>query len=97
MPRSNVDCDEVWREVSREDFVNLSPSNEFDRVSVQRLTTLIREASDILQNPEIMRNLTQAQANDLRSKIRQLKTRLAKESASARRIDPTVPLFIPRE
>ena len=97
MPRSNVDCDEVWREVSREDFVNLTPSNEFDRVSVQRLTTLIREASDILQNPEIMRNLTQAQANDLRSKIRQLKTQLARESALARGIDPTVPLFNPRE
>ena len=54
MARSNVDCDEVWREVSREGFVNLTPSNEFDRVSVQRLTTLIREACDILQNPEIM-------------------------------------------
>ena len=97
MPRSNVNCDEVWREVSREDFVNLTPSNEYDRVSVQRLTNLIREASDILRNPEIMRNLTQAQANDLRSKIRQLKTQLARESALARRVDPTVPLFNPRE
>ena len=97
MPRSNVDCDEVWREVSREDFVNLTPSNEYDRVSVQRLTNLIREASDILRNPEIMRNLTQAQANDLRSKVRQLKTQLARESALARRVDPTVPLFSPRE
>ena len=97
MPRSNVDCDEVWREVSREDFVNLTPSNEYDRVSVQRLTNLIREASNILRNPEIMRNLTQAQANDLRSKVRQLKTQLARESALARRIDPTVPLFNPRE
>ena len=97
MSRSNVDCDEVWREVSREDFVNLTPSNEYDRVSVQRLTNLIREASDILRNPEIMRNLTQAQANDLRSKVRQLKTQLARESALARRVDPTVPLFNPRE
>ena len=58
MSRSNVDCDEVWREVSREDFVNLTPSNEYDRVSVQRLTYLILEAFDILRNPEIMRNLT---------------------------------------
>ena len=97
MSRSNVDCDEVWREVSREDFVNLTPSNEYDRVSVQRLTNLIREASDILRNPEIMRNLTQAQANDLRSKVRQLKTQLARESALARRVDPSVPLFNPRE
>ena len=97
MPRSNVDCDEVWREVSHEDFVNLIPSNEYDRVSVQRLTNLIREASDILRNPEIMRNLTQTQTNDLRSKVRQLKTQLARESALARRVDPTVPLFNPRE
>ena len=97
MPRSNVDCDEVWREVSREDFVNLTPSNEYDRVSVQRLTNLIREASDILRNPEIMRNLTQAQTNDLRAKVRQLKTQLARESALARRVDPSVPLFNPRE
>ena len=97
MPRSNVDCDEVWREVSREDFVNLTPSNEYDRVSVQRLTNLIREALDILQNPGIMRNLTQAQTNDLRAKVRQLKTQLARESALARRVDPSVPLFNPRE
>ena len=96
MPRSNVNCDEVWREVSREDFVNLTPSNEYDRVSVQRLTNLIREAFDILRNPEIMRNLTQTQTNDLRSKVRQLKTQLARESALARRVDPTVPLFNPR-
>ena len=97
MSRSNVDCDEVWREVSREDFVNLTPSNEYDRVSVQRLTNLILEAFDILRNPEIMRNLTQAQTNDLRAKVRQLKTQLARESALARRVDPSVPLFNPRE
>ena len=95
MARSNINCDEVWREMSREDFVNLTPSNEFDRVSVRKLTTLIREACDILENPVVLRNLTQAQVSDLRSKIRRLKTQLAKESASARRIDPTVPLFIP--
>ena len=97
MSRSNVDCAEVWREVSREDFVNLTPSNEYDRVSVQRLTNLILEAFDILRNPEIMRNLTQAQTNDLRTKVRQLKTQLARESTLARREDPSVPLFNPQE
>ena len=97
MSRSNVDCDEVWREVSREDFVNLTPSNEYDRISVQRLSNLILEALDILRNPEIMRNLTQAQTNDLRTKVRQLKTQLARESVLARRVDPSVPLFNFRE
>ena len=97
MSRSNVDCDEVWREVSREDFVNSTPSNEYDRLSVQRLSNLILEALNILRNPNIMRNLTQAQTNDLRTKVRQLKTQLARESALARRVDPSVPLFNSRE
>ena len=97
MSRSNVDCDEVWREVSREDFVNSTPSNEYDRISVQRLSNLILEALDILRNPNIMRNLTQAQTNDLRTKVRQLKTQLARESVLARRVDPSVPLFNSRE
>ena len=77
--------------------MNLTPSSEYDRVSVQRLTNLIREALDILRNPGIMRNLNQAQINDLRAKVRQLKTQLARESALARRVDPSVPLFNPRE
>ena len=92
MPRSNVNCDEVWREVSSEDFVNLTPSSEYDRVSVQRLTNLIREALDILRNPGIMRNLNQAQIKDLKAKVRQLSTQLARESTLARRVDPSVPL-----
>ena len=54
MARSNIDCDEVWREMSREDFVNLTPSSEFDRVSVRKLTTFIREACDILENPVVL-------------------------------------------
>ena len=93
MSRPNVDYDEIWREVSREDFVNLTPSNEYDRISVQRLSNLILEALDILRNPNIMQNLTQAQTNDLRTKVRQLKTQLARESVLARRVDPSVPLF----
>ena len=97
MSRPNVDYDEIWREVSREDFVNSTPSNKYDRLSVQRLSNLILEALDILRNPNIMRNLTQAQANDLRTKVRQLKTQLARESALARRVDPSVPLYNSRE
>ena len=97
MSRPNVDYDEIWREVSREDFVNSTPSNEYDRISVQRLSNLILEALDILRNPNIMRNLTQAQTNDLRTKVRQLKTQLARESVLARRVDPSVPLFNSRE
>ena len=92
MPRFNVNCDEVWREISSEEFVNLTPSSEYDRVSVQRLTNLIREALEILRNPGILRNLNQAQIKDLKAKVRQLSTQLARESTLARRVDPSVPL-----
>ena len=77
--------------------MNLTPSSEYDRVSVQRLTNLIREALDILRNPGIMRNLNQAQIKDSKAKVRKLSTQLARESTLARRVDPSVPLFNPRE
>ena len=92
MSRINVNCDEIWKEISSEEFVNLTPSSEYDRVSVQRLTNLIREALEILRNPGIMRNLNQAQIKDLKAKVRQLSTQLARESTLARRVDPSVPL-----
>ena len=88
MPRFNVNCDEVWREISSEEFVNLTPSSEYDRVSVQRLTNLIREALEILRNPE---HLNQAQIKDLKAEVRQLNTQLTRESTLARRVDPSVP------
>ncbi len=97
MSRLNIDYDDIWREVSRDDFVNLVPSSEYNLSSVQGLSNLILEALDILRNPNIMRNLTQAQANDLRTKVRQLKAQLTRESTLARRVDPSVPLYNSRE
>ena len=97
MSRPNIDYDDIWREVSRDDFVNLVPSSEYNLSSVQGLSNLILEALDILRNPNIMRNLTQAQANDLRTKVRQLKAQLTRESALARRVDPSVPLYNSQE
>ena len=69
MSRPTIDYDEIWREVSRDDFINLVPSSEYNLTSVQGLSNLILEALNILRNPNIMRNLTQAQANDLRTKV----------------------------
>ena len=97
MSRPTIDYDEIWREVSRDDFINLVPSSEYNLTSVQGLSNLILEALNILRNPNIMRNLTQAQANDLRTKVRQLKAQLTRESALARRVDPSVPLYNSRE
>ena len=97
MSRLNIDYDDIWREVSRDDFVNLAPSSEYNLSSVQGLSNLILQALDILRNPNIMRRLTQAQANDLRTKVRQLKAQLIRESNLARRVDPSVPVYNSRE
>ena len=97
MSRLNIDYDDIWREVSRDDFENLTPSREYDLSSVQRLSNLLLQALDILRNPNIMRRLTQDQANDLRTKVRQLRAQLIRESNLARRVDPSVPVYNSRE
>ena len=88
MPRFNVKYDEVWREVSSVEFVNQTPSSEYDRDSVQGLMNLIREALEIMRSPE---HLSQAQIKDLKTKVKQLSTQLIRESTLARRVDPSVP------
>ncbi len=90
MPRFNVNYDEVWREVSSVEFVNQTPSSEYDRDSVRGLTNLIQEALEILRNPE---HLNQAQIKDLKVKVQQLNAQLTRESTLARRVDPSVPRY----
>ena len=90
MPRFSVNYDEIWREVSSVEFVNQTPSSEYDQDSVQGLTNLIQEALQVLRNPE---HLTQAQIKDLKAKVQQLDTQLTRVSTLARRVDPTVPRY----
>ena len=91
MPRFSVNYNDVWKEVSSAEFVNIAPSTEHDHDSVRRLADLIREALQILQNPA---HLSPAQINDLKTKVRRLEAQLTKESALARRVDPVVPLSL---
>ena len=66
MPRFSVNYNDVWKEVSSAEFVNIAPSTEYDRDSFRRLADLIKEALQILQNPV---HLSPVQINDLRIKI----------------------------
>ena len=91
MPRFSVNYNNVWKEVSSAEFVNMAPSSEYDLDSVRRLAELIQEALQILQNPV---HLSPAQVNNLWIKVWRLEARLAKESALARRVEPTVPLYL---
>ena len=88
MSRFDINCDDVWREVSEDEFTNIAPSSEYDQNSVQGLMNLIREALEILRNPE---HLSQAQIKDLEAKVKQLNAQLIRESTLARRVDPSVP------
>ena len=90
MSRFGVNCNDVWREVSEDEFTNIAPSSEYDRNSVQGLMNLIREALEILQNPE---HLSQAQIKDLEAKVKQLNAQLIRESTLARRVDLSVPRY----
>ena len=90
MYRFGINCNDVWREVSEDDFTNIAPSSEYDQNSVQGLMNLIREAQEILRNPE---HLSQAQIKDLEAKVKQLNAQLIRESTLARRVDPSVPRY----
>ena len=50
MTRFNINCDELWKEVSGAEFVNMSPVNEYDFDTVRRTAELIREAREVLQS-----------------------------------------------
>ena len=90
MPRFSVNYDEIWREVTSVEFVNRTPSSEYDQDSVRGLTNLIQEALQVLQNPE---HFTQAQIKDLKVKVQQLDTQLTRVSTLASRVDPIVPRY----
>ena len=90
MSRFDINCDNVWREVSEDEFTNIAPSSEYDQNSVQGLMNLIREALEILRNSE---HLSQAQIKDLEVKVKQLNAQLIRESTLARRVDPSVPWY----
>ena len=90
MARFNINCDDVWKEVSGAEFVSLPSGNEFDFDSVRRTAELIREAREVLQGPA---PLNPRQRKEVESKVRMLETQLIKESVSAKRVDPRVSVY----
>ena len=90
MGRFNVNCDDVWKEVSGAEFVSLPSGNEFDSDTVRKTAELIREAQEVLQGPA---PLNPRQRKEVESKVRILETQLIKESVSAKRVDPRVSVY----
>ena len=90
MSRFGINCNNVWREVSKDEFTNIAPSSEHDRDSVRGLVNLIREALQLLQN---LVHLSPTQIKELKAKVQQLEAQLANESTLAKRVDLEVPLY----
>ena len=90
MARFNINCDDVWKEVSDAEFVNLPSGNEFDFDSVRRTAELIREAWEVLQGPA---PLSPRQKGELKSKVQILEAQLAKESVVAKRVDSRMSVY----
>ena len=90
MGRFNINCDNVWKEVSGAEFVSLPSGNEFDSDAVRRTAELIREAREVLQGPA---PLNPRQRKEVESKVQILETQLIKESVSAKRVDPWVSVY----
>ena len=90
MARFNINCDDVWKEVSGAEFVNLPSGNEFDFDSVRRTAELIRETREVLQGPA---PLNPRQRKEVESKVQMTETQLIKESVAAKRVDPQVSVY----
>ena len=71
MARFNVNCDDVWKEVSGAKIVSLPSGNEFDFDSVRRTAELIPKALEVLQGPA---PLNPRQRKEVESKFRMLET-----------------------
>ena len=71
MARLNVNCDDVWKELSSAEFVNMPSVNEYDFDSVRRTAELIREAREVLQSSA---PLKPRQRREVKSKDRVLET-----------------------
>ena len=83
-----IDYNRIWEEVSSSGFESAVPTNEHDRISINRLQNLIQESLRLLRHPD---DLSRVQCRKLKIKIRQMLSRLSRERVLARRVDPTIP------
>ena len=52
MPRGQqINCEDVWKEVSTSQFQNMRPSTELDKQSIKELAILYRDTKEMVQNP----------------------------------------------
>ena len=83
----SADLSSVWEEVSATGFKGAKAVSEFDKTSVVRLQERIQVAVQLLRNDE----LDKVQRRRVKSKIKQMLSKLARVQVLARRVDTSIP------
>ena len=83
----SADHSSVWEEVSGTGFKGAKAVSEFDKTSVVRLQERIQVAMQLLRNDE----LDKVQRRRVKSKIKQMLSKLARVQVLARRVDTSIP------
>ena len=82
-----MDYSSIWKEVSGTEFKGESAVSEFDKTSLVRLQERIQVAVQLLRNDE----LDKVQRRRVKSKIKQMLSRLARVQVLAKRVDTSIP------
>ena len=83
----SVDHSSIWEEVSGTGFKGAKAVSEFDKTSVVRLQERIQVAVQLLRNDE----LDKVQRRRVKSKIKQMLSKLARVQVLAKRVDTSIP------
>ena len=82
-----MDCSSVWEEVSGTGFKGEIAVSEFDKTSIVRLQERIQVAVQLLRND----GLDKVQRRRVKSKIKQMLSKLARVQVLAKRVDTSIP------
>ena len=83
----SVDHSSIWEEVSGTGFKGAIAVSEFDKTSIVRLQERIQVAVQLLRNDE----LDKVQRRRVKSKIKQMLSKLARVQVLAKRVDTSIP------
>ena len=83
-----MDYSSIWEEVSDTGFMGAMASSEYDRTSIVRLQERIQVAVQLLRSND---RLHRGQHRRVKTKLKQLMTKLAREQVLAKRVDTSIP------
>ena len=82
-PRTPVNYDDIWNEVSSPEFVSAVSTTEYDTNTIRELALLLREGQNILNNPHA---LNQEQVNHLTAKLREVRAEILRQAPLVRNL-----------